>query len=413
MKDKRILLIFLTVFIDLVGFGIIIPMNPYLAKEFGATPVQVGWLMSIYSLMQFVFAPFWGKLSDRWGRRPIILLSLFASAASHFGFAFAESYWGLFVFRMLAGVGGGNLPVAMAYIADITDEKNRSKGMGLIGAAFGLGFILGPALGGIFSGVGLKLGSAPPFGESFPGIVASAICFVNLLGAIFYLPESLSAEVRKDQKNRKVKFETPWTRLKNIFLKSQQSASLARLYGVYFLTGLSLAVVEIPLFLFVEAKFGWTMAQASYGFAYIGVLMVLTQGYFIRKWLPRLGERKMLPLGLILFGVGLGGCAFASSPWGMAPFVTFLAIGYGLSNPTLTGSISLLSSAEEQGSNLGVAQSLASLARILGPISGGYLFEQWFMGAPFLTGGLLALTGFLVSLAVLKKLRSGEKEATP
>ncbi|NCN41353.1 TCR/Tet family MFS transporter, partial [bacterium] len=151
LKDKRILLIFLTVFIDLVGFGIIIPMNPYLAKEFGASPVQVGWLMSIYSLMQFVFAPFWGKLSDRWGRRPIILISLTASTLSHFGFAFAESYMGLFVFRLLAGVGGGNLPVAMAYIADITDEKSRSKGMGLIGAAFGLGFILGPALGGFFS----------------------------------------------------------------------------------------------------------------------------------------------------------------------------------------------------------------------------------------------------------------------
>ena len=162
MKDKRLLIIFVTVFIDLVGFGIIIPMNPYLAKAFGASAFEVGLLMSSYSLMQFLFSPVWGQLSDRIGRRPVILISLVGGAASHLGFAFATSFWMLVLARSLAGLFGGNLSAAMAYIADITPEKDRSKGMGLIGAAFGLGFILGPLIGYVFSRVGLQLGDHPP-----------------------------------------------------------------------------------------------------------------------------------------------------------------------------------------------------------------------------------------------------------
>jgi multidrug resistance protein len=189
---KKLAIIFLTVFVDLVGFGIIIPMNSYLAKVFGATPLKVGLLMSIYSLMQFLFSPFWGQTSDRIGRRPVILLSLLGASVSHFGFAMSASYTGLFLCRMFAGIFGGNIPVAMAYIADLTAEKDRSKGMGLIGAAFGLGFILGPAIGGVFGHLGNSLGSTPPFGESFPAIIASLICFANFVSAYFFLPESRS-----------------------------------------------------------------------------------------------------------------------------------------------------------------------------------------------------------------------------
>src|SRR6185312_15700921 len=190
MKDKRLLIIFLTVFIDLVGFGIIIPMNPYLAEAFGASPFQVGLLMSVYSLMQFIFSPFWGQLSDRVGRRPVILISLLGGAASHLGFAFATSFWALVLARSLAGLFGGNLSAARAYIADITPEKDRSKGMGLIGAAFGIGFILGPLIGYVFGRVGVHLGTLPPLGESFPALIAAFICFSNFLFAYFALPES-------------------------------------------------------------------------------------------------------------------------------------------------------------------------------------------------------------------------------
>lgn len=405
MKDKRIFLIFITVFIDLVGFGIIIPMNPYLAQEFGATPFQVGWLMGIYSLMQFVFAPIWGQLSDRFGRRPIILVSLLASSLSHLGFAFAESYEGLFIFRLLAGVGGGNLPVAMAYIADVTDEKNRSKGMGLIGAAFGLGFILGPALGGVLGDVGYQFGARPPFAGSFPAVVASLICFLNMIGAWFYLPETLT-EI--ESKVVSPHFRGPLMRLSNIFWVSRKSG-LALLYFIYFLSGFALSFIEIPLFLYVERKFDWTLSQASFGFAYIGLLMVFTQGFLIRKLLPLVGERTLLPWGLLLLAVGLGGCFFGETPWMMAPFITFLAIGYGLANPAITGSISLLSSKETQGENLGVAQSLAALARILGPVAGGLVFQNVSIAAPFLYGGAAAFLGFLLTFRVRVKLGSGER----
>lgn len=404
MKDKRLLFIFITVFIDLVGFGIIIPMNPYLAQEFGATPVQVGWLMGIYSLMQFVFAPIWGQLSDRFGRRPIILISLLASSLSHLGFAFAQSYEGLFLFRLLAGVGGGNLSAAMAYIADTTEEKDRSKGMGLIGAAFGLGFILGPAIGGVFGEIGYRFGSEPPFAGSFPAVVASLICLLNLIGAWFYLPETLP----KYEAKLVTRLRGPLSRLSKIFWVSRRSG-LGRLYLIYFLSGFALAFIEMPLFLYVDVKFGWNMSQASYGFAYVGLLMVFTQGYLIRKLLPRVGERGLLPWGLFLFSVGLFGCSFSETPWVMAPFISLLAVGYGMATPSTTGSISLLSSKETQGENLGVAQSLAALARIVGPISGGFVFQKVSIDAPFLYGSVTALMALFLAFSVRSKLGSGER----
>ena len=403
MKDKRALLIFLTVFIDLVGFGIIIPLTPYLGKQFGADAVQVGWLMSIYSLMQFIFAPIWGKLSDRFGRRPIIMISLLSSSLSHLGFAFAQNYLGLFIFRLLAGIGGGNLAAAMAYMADVTDEKDRSKGMGLIGAAFGLGFILGPALGGVFGDLGHHLGSAPPLGGSFPAVVAGLICFLNLVGAYFYLPETRS----RSERSQALDIRGPVARLLKIFRVSAHSG-LGTVYLIYFCNSLALALVEVPLFLYVAAKFHWSMSQASFGFAYIGIIMVFTQGFLIRKLLPRLGERRMLPLGLGFLTLGLVGSAFTATPWSMAPFITALALGYGLSNPSLTGSISLLSSKEAQGENLGVAQSLAALSRILGPVLGGLAFQRITMNAPFFFAGVVAALGLLLCVMIFSRLRAGE-----
>ncbi|HEX4923760.1 MAG TPA: MFS transporter, partial [Bdellovibrionales bacterium] len=197
-KNKPALfIIFLTVFIDLVGFGIIIPLSPYLATRFGATPFEVGMLMAIYSFMQFLFSPVWGRLSDRFGRRPIILISLFGTGLAHLVFAFSSQLWMLFVSRALAGVAGGNISTAMAYVADITGEKDRSKGMGLVGAAFGLGFILGPVIGGVLGEVGLKISEAPPFGAGFPALGAAALCLFNFLLGLRILAESLPPERRR------------------------------------------------------------------------------------------------------------------------------------------------------------------------------------------------------------------------
>lgn len=392
--NKKLLIIFITVFVDLVGFGIIIPMNPYLAKLYGAGPLQVGLLMSVYSLMQFLFSPFWGQWSDRRGRRPVILISLFGAAVSHFGFATASSIAGLMVFRCLAGIFGGNIPAAMAYIADITPAKDRSKGMGLIGAAFGLGFILGPAIGGVFASVGYHLGDKPPFAGSFPAVIASLICLTNFISAYFFLPESLSGPKAVPERGR---------RFKRIF-ESLGRPTLGTLMILYFLTTFTLAQVEAALFLFVQDRFQWTFMQASFGFAYIGVMMAFTQGFLIRRLQPKWGESKMMTIGLAVMSCGLFGLAFSHQLAVLALSVTALAIGYGMSQPAISGSISLWSGAEEQGHSLGVAQSLASLARIAGPACGGLLYQSVGMIAPFVSSGATAVAALTLAFGRRRKL---------
>lgn len=399
MKDKRLLIIFFTVFIDLVGFGIIIPMNPYLAEAFGATPLEVGLLMSVYSLMQFLFSPFWGQLSDRIGRRPVILISLLGAAIAHMGFAFAPTFWGLVIARAFAGLFGGNLSTAMAYIADITTENNRSKGMGMIGAAFGLGFILGPSMGGIFADVGKTLGSVPPFGQSFPAVIASLICFVNFLFALKALPESRQA----DSKSAVV-----GSRFKRI-LNAFSTPVLNVLILLLFLNTFALAHVEASLFLYVQDQFHWTLSQASFGFAYIGVIMVITQGYLLRKFMPKFGERKILTAGLILSAIGFGISAMAHDVWWLALGVTGLGFGNGLANPSLNGSISLASGKDVQGNNLGVSQSLSSMARILGPPTGGLLYQRFEPAAPFAAAAGVMIVGLLLAWTVGKRMPEGGK----
>jgi MFS family permease len=383
MKDKRLLIIFITVFIDLVGFGIIIPMNPYLARVFAASPFQVGLLMSVYSLMQFVFSPMWGQISDRIGRRPVILLSLFGASAAHLGFAFSTGFWALVVARSLAGLFGGNLSTAMAYIADITPERDRSKGMGLIGAAFGLGFVLGPLIGYAFGTVGEKLGSAPPLGQSFPAVIASLICFLNFLFAWRALPESLQPGAAVQARA---------TRLARI-LAALTTPLLGGLVLLNFLNTFALAHVEATLFMYVQDQFHWSQSWASLGFAYIGVIMVITQGYIIRKLMPKYGERNLLLCGLLFSAAGYGLCAGAAGLSWLALGVTGLALGTGLTNPSLNGSISLVSGKDVQGNNLGVSQSLASLARILGPPTGGLLYQRLGPWSPFAGAAAVCLVG--------------------
>lgn len=395
MKDKRLMVIFLTVFMDLVGFGIIIPLNPYLAEAFGASPFQVGLLMSVYSLLQFIFAPVWGQLSDRYGRRPIILVSLLGAAISHTGFAFATHFNGLIVARAMAGLFGGNISTAMAYIADITDDKNRSKGMGLVGAAFGMGFLLGPLIGGLFAHVGKSLGSTPPLGQSFPALIAGGICLLNFISAYVFLPES--RDVRSASSMPK---ESRWKRI----LKTFSTPILGSVIALVFLNTFAMAHVEASLFLYVQDEFKWSLMKASLGFAYIGLIMVFTQGYLIRKWMPKYGERRLLLAGLVLTAIGFLGIGLAHSVPLMAVAVTFLALGSGLVNPSLNGSVSLLSGKQVQGNNLGVSQSLSSIARILGPPSGGFLYQHFGTASPFAVASLLAALGAVWVLSLGAKL---------
>lgn len=390
MKDKRLIIIFVTVFIDLVGFGIIIPMNPYLAGQFGATPLQVGLLMSVYSLMQFVFAPVWGQLSDRYGRRPVILTSLLGAALAHTSFSFASGYYGLVLARGLAGLFGGNISAAMAYIADITEEKDRSKGMGLIGAAFGLGFICGPALGGIFGEVGKHMSGHAPFNESFPALIAGVICFLNFLSALKLLPESRKAGAPLQKRG---------FRFARIF-EALGTPVIGGLVLLVFLNVFAMSHIEASLFLYVQEKYGWSQARASFGFAYIGVIMVFTQGYLIRKIMPKQGEKRLLFAGLALSLAAYALIAVNGPLAVLTLAVTLLGLGNGLVNPSLNGSISLMSGEHEQGGHLGVSQSLSSLARILGPPTGGALFQYFGSWSPFAAAAALCALALVFAISM-------------
>lgn len=375
MEKKSFLIIFLTVFMDLVGFGIVIPLNPYLAREFGADPLQVGLLMTIYSAFQFVASPIWGNLSDRWGRRPVILISVLGSALSHLAFGLSGHLWGLFLARGFAGLFGGNISAAMASVADITGPEQRAKGMGMIGAAFGLGFILGPFIGGVLGGTS--------YGAQFPAFIAAGICFLNFLIALKILPET-------NQNKTTTAIKSSRLGLVLIMLKKPTVNSVL---VIYFLMSLAMAHMEASLFMLVQDRFNWTLSTASLGFAYVGVIMVITQGGIIRKTLPLWGEANSFLFGLSLLVLGYLGVGLATEISFLAIAVTLIGIGNGFANPALTATLSLLSEKTEQGGSMGVNQSLAALGRILGPATGGLIYRQLGPSFPFYVAcGLVALS---------------------
>jgi len=385
-QKSQLAIIFFTVFLYLVGFGVVIPIVPILARNFGATAFQVGLLLSVYSLMQFLFAPFWGRLSDRRGRRPILLFCLLGEFLSYIAFGLARSLETLFIARMCAGFFGASISTASAYISDITPPEQRSRGMALIGAAFGLGFLVGPALGGGLAWWGAQISPEPHFDTSFAAYWVSGLCLVNFLFGLKFLKESLNEKaVHQAQKNR-------LTQLMG-FLRQ---GLLGKLIGVFFLSSLAMSTMEATLVLFVGDRFQWTVREVSFGFAYIGLVMVISQGFLVRRLLPVLGERKILMTGLAMMALGLIMIPLSGNIPMLAVSQTLLAFGFSFTNPSTMGSISLLASSKEQGAVLGTTQGTASLGRIIGPAVGGLLYQQVGMASPFFTGGFLAFIGFSI-----------------
>lgn len=387
-----LIVIFLTIFIDLVGFGIIIPTLPFIARDFGATAAEIGLLMSIYSFTQFLMSPFWGGLSDRIGRRPTMLITILGGAASYLVFAFGQSLWVLFVARGLAGAFGGNISTAHAFIGDVTKPEERSKGMGLIGAAFGLGFVFGPMIGGALGLLGQKLGSQPPLGLSFAALGVAVLCIGNFTFAYFKLKESLSPEMRAlaRQKSRGHRFRAIATQIRRPIA--------GRMMWVYFLSGLAMAQMESMLIPYMADQFHWGLRWTTYGFAYIGVIMMVTQGYLIRKWMPKFGEPQILTFGLAMFAVSLFVIAVAGSVTAMTVAMTLLALGNGMMRPPNLGIISLVTPPEEQGASMGVTNSLASLGRIIGPLLGGIFYEHLSRQAPFVGAGVAAALALMLTI---------------
>jgi MFS transporter, DHA1 family, tetracycline resistance protein len=388
-----LLIIFVTVFIDLLGFGIIIPLLPFYAEHFGASALVVGLLSSSFSLAQFLFAPFWGRLSDRIGRRPVILIGLLGSALSYTFFALATSLPMLFLARSLAGIAGANIPTAQAFIADTTTAETRARGMGLIGAAFGLGFIFGPAIGGFLS----------HWGYAAPAWFAAAISLVNFVAALFLLPESRPPHARDTSRPGRIE----------ILRRAVAQPNLPMVLLVYFLVVTAFASFEATFALYSERRFGFTPATIGYMFAWIGVVLATVQGVLVGRVVKRIGEKRLVPLAIFVIALALGLVPVAGTVPLLAAVAGLLALGMGFNSPSLLSAISQLADARDQGSTLGVSQSLGSLARIIGPLWGGWVFDQFGIGFPFFTSAAVMLLAGALSVVAFNRVELGAVRTRP
>lgn len=391
-NKKALIVIFLTVFIYLLGFGIVIPIIPTLSIQMGATAFQTGLLLSVYSLMQFIFSPLWGRFSDKYGRRPILLICLFGEIFSYLLFAQARSLEVLFIARIFSGFFGASISTASAYISDITPPQERSKGMALIGAAFGLGFLFGPAIGGGLTIWAEHLSTDTFFRTSFSSYWVAGLCLATFVFAYFNLKETL--KLNSNPEKRKNRFEE--------MLKYFKTDTVGALIFVFFLASLAMSTMEATLVLYMKARFGWGLKEVSFGFAYVGVMIIITQGVLVRRLIPKFGEKQVLRFGLIFMAMGLCLIPIAQSLAVLALSQTLLALGIGFVNPSTLGSVSLLIDSNEQGAALGTTQGMASLGRIIGPILGGALFGSLSEGSPFFVAGLMTLIGFFVVISIYK-----------
>jgi MFS family permease len=381
IRRFSLLTVFLVVFIDLVGFGIVIPILPYYATQFGASASQLGWLMAVYSFMQFLISPLWGRLSDRMGRRPVLLVSILGTALTMVFLGFARSLEWIFIGRLLAGACAANISTAYAYIADVTTEENRAKGMGAVGAAFGLGFIFGPAIGGTL---------AHNQNYSLPMFFAAGLSGINLIFAYFKLKEPhLSIEERS--KNRTKRFD-----LGNIRLAlGDQRTRLA--IGVFFLVTFAVTQMESIFAIYMASLFHFDARQAGMLLALVGIIMVAMQGGLVGRLAKRFGELRLIHVGLIICGLGLLGFAFSPTIGAVIISLSVLGVGHGTLHPSLSSLASLGASKDRRGATMGVFQSAGSLARVLGPPCAGWAYDHFAKNAPFLAGTLILFFAFVIS----------------
>ncbi len=382
-------IIFVTILIDLIGFGIVIPILPLYADHFGASATTIGVLLAIYSAMQFVCSPILGKLSDRVGRRPVLLASILGTSVGFLIMGFAQTLWLLFLARIVDGVTGGNISTAAAYIADVTTPGERSRGMGLIGTAFGIGLIIGPAIGGVLSSISM----AAPF------LFAAALASANAVALYFFLPESLKEEHREHARRASI-------------LKTLRESAGWQLRGVlttaFFATlAFSMLTATLALFTNKNADFLYDATHNSYLFAYMGLIGATIQGGLMGRLARSFGDKPLAVAGALLTAAGVFLLPTSSTLTLLVLACTAIGIGNSLLTPTLNALASKAVDAASQGSILGVMASVGSLARILGPPLGGWLLSRdisdhaaHFGRTPYWTTGIIMLVGFTVALTL-------------
>ncbi len=391
--NRQFIFIFITILIDVIGLGIIIPVIPKLIRELSGEGLSEasrygGWLMFSYAIMQFLFSPILGGLSDKFGRRPVLLISLFGLGIDYIFMAWAPTMAWLFVGRIIAGISGASFTTATAYIADISAPEKRAQNFGLVGAAFGLGFIIGPVLGGTLA----------QWGSRIPFIAASILTLINFLYGYFFIPESLDINNRR---NFEWKRANPISSLFNLRRYPAVSSLAACLVMIY----IASHAVQSNWSYYTMLKFSWNEAMVGYSLGFVGVLVSLVQGGLIRIVIPKIGQVKSIYAGLAFYGIGLLLFAFASSSWMMFAFLIPYCLG-GIAGPALQGYISSHVPANEQGELQGALTSLISVTSIIGPVLMNGLFAYftspktpyYFPGAPFILASALIVVSIVLAV---------------
>lgn len=398
-RSRPLALVFLIVFIDLMGFGIVIPILPLYGERYHPSPATLGLLLMTFSLMQFIFSPILGRLSDRYGRRPVLLISLAGTVIGYVIFAYQRSLTMLFLARLVDGISGGNIATAQAVISDITKPEERAKGMGLVGAAFGLGFIFGPAIGG----------RALAFGESAPGLVAAGMSAAAFILTAIALPETWPAERRR----KLTSGHYPAFSLGPL-RDALRLPQVGVLLLIYFLSTFAFANFEGTCSLFLERRFSYSPADVANTFVYIGVLAAFVQGTLIGRIVKLFGEQRLIVAGLALLVPAFLGLVAASTAAPLMLLLALLVLGTGLVNPSLSSLVSRLTPADQQGGMLGIYQSVASMGRITGPFWGAFSLERFGIPVPLVTAAMANAASAILALVVFLRWRSlARRDSSP
>jgi len=376
--NKKLFSVILIVFIDLLGFSLILPLLPYYAKTFQANSFVTGLLVASYALAQLIGAPLLGRMSDRYGRRPILLVSVFGTAIGFLLLGFANSLWMLFASRIIDGITGGNLSIAQAYITDVTEAKDRSKGLGLIGAAFGIGFIIGPVAGGVLS----------QWGYAVPAFTAAVLAFANFALIYSWLPESLSAEMRASMPKR------PEVTLGALLVALKRPFSGSLLISRFFF-GLAFAIFQTIFSLYALLKFNLAARDTGFVLAYVGLLAVFTQGFLVGKLTAKFREDILITVCVAVMALTMLAWAFVPSLPLLLLILAPNAMAGGILNTLLSSTLTKAVAPHEIGGILGLSASIESSTRIIAPTLGGYLLQQVGIWAPGVTGAVI-LAGLLV-----------------